>query len=193
MSRPRKLLPALFFAVLFGALGSGLFAQTAAPATAPAKPWYAARLEGLGFTVFPKPVPIDDFTAQALAGGTVKLSEQRGKIILLNFCATRCPPCQKEMPAIEALWKKTKAAKFTVMGVSVGEEPGTVKAFIASKGYTYPIFVDPQGVLGTAFGARSIPTTYVIDKQGQAIAGIIGGAPYDGAEEASIFAELASK
>ncbi|MGO8692112.1 MAG: TlpA disulfide reductase family protein [Rectinemataceae bacterium] len=193
MLRPQTRYPAKLLAILLIALGSGLFAQTVAPAAAQGKPWYAARLESLGFTVFPKPVPVDDFAAEALAGGSVKLSQERGKVILLNFWATWCPPCQKEMPAIESLWKKTKAADFTVMGISVGEEPGTVKDFIARKGYSYPIFVDPQGRLGTAFGARSIPTTYVIDKSGQAIAGIIGGAPYDGAEAASIFAELAAK
>ncbi|HUW42474.1 MAG TPA: TlpA disulfide reductase family protein [Rectinemataceae bacterium] len=191
MLRQRRTIFALLAAFALASLGSSLFAQTAA--SAGAKPWYAARLESLGFTVFPKPVPVPDFSAESLSGGSVNLSQQKGKIVLLNFWATWCPPCQHEMPAIEALWKKTKTAKFTVMGVSVGEQPGTVKDFIARKGYTYPIFVDPEGTLGTEFGARSIPTTYVLDKNGQAIAGIIGGAPYDGAEAASIFAELAAK
>lgn len=169
--------------------GFSLFAQTGVNA----KPWYAAKLESLGFQVFAKPVVVPDFTAQSLSGGSVSLSQEKGKIILLNFWATWCPPCQHEMPAIEKLWKKTKGSRFTVMGISVGEEPGTVKDFIARKGYTYPIFVDPQGMLGTEFGARSIPTTYIIDKNGQAIAGIIGGAPYDSPEAASIFAELATR
>ncbi|HTX71485.1 MAG TPA: TlpA disulfide reductase family protein [Rectinemataceae bacterium] len=193
MHRSTSWLGSLVFSALLACAGATGFGQTAAPSAAPARPWYADRLAQLGFTVFPKPVPIDDFSVQALAGNSVKLSDQRGKVVLLNFWATWCPPCQAEMPAIETLWKKSKSAAFTVMGVSVGEEPATVKGYIARKGYSYPVFVDPQGTLGTAFGARSIPTTFVIDKSGRAIAGIVGGAAYDGTEAEALFAELAAR
>ena len=174
---------------VLGLAASALFAQKVADV----KPWYSSGLEKLGFTVFPKPQALDDFTVQALAGSPAKLSSQKGKIILLNFWATWCPPCKAEMPAIEKLWKKTKDKAFTVMGVSVGEQSGTVKDFIARQGYSYPIFIDPSGALGTAFGARSIPTTYVLDKTGAAIAGKVGGAAYDSDEAIALFAELASK
>ena len=187
MSNPQRL--RLLLVMALGLSMSGLLAQKAAEA----KPWYAGGLEKLGFTVFPKPQALDDFSVSALGGASVKLSEQRGKIVLLNFWATWCPPCRAEMPAIEKLWKKTKDRAFTVMGVSVGEEPGKVKDFIAKMGYSYPIYVDPSGSLGAAFGARSIPTTYILDKKGRAIAGMVGGAPYDGAEALAIFAELAAR
>ena len=158
-----------------------------------ATPWYAGALEKLGFTVFPKPQVLDDFSIQTLGGSTLRLSDQRGRIVLLNFWATWCPPCREEMPAIDKLWQRTKDRPFTVMGVSVGETPATVRAFISRQGYAYPIFVDPTGALGAAFGASSIPTTYILDKTGAAIAGKVGGAPYDGTEAGSIFAELASR
>jgi len=170
-------------------LGSALFAQ----ASVAPKPWYAASLEKLGFIVFPKPQPLDDFTIQALGGSTKRLSDQKGKIVLLNFWATWCPPCRAEMPALEKLWGKSKDKAFTIMGVSVGEKPATVKDFIGSQGYSYPIYLDPDGSLGTAFGASSIPTTYILDKTGAAIAGKIGGASYDSAEAREIFSLLASR
>jgi peroxiredoxin len=157
------------------------------------KPWYAGGLEKLGFTVFPKARVLEDFTAQSLGGSSLRLSDLKGKIVLLNFWATWCPPCRAEMPAIEKLWAKEKDKAFTIVGVSVGEEPATVKDFIARQGYSYPIFVDPSGALGSAFGARSIPTTYVLDKSGSAIAGKVGGAPYDSPEAIAIFSELASR
>lgn len=166
-----------------------LFAQEEATSSA----WYASGLEKLGFTVFPKPQPLEEYVVQALGGARSKLSDQKGKIVLLNFWATWCPPCRAEMPSIDALWKKTKDVNFTVMGVSVGEDPAKVKDFIAGQGYSYPIFVDPSGELGTAFGARAIPTTYILDKTGAAIAGKVGGASYDSAEAVSLFAELASR
>ena len=175
--------------VALGLLASMVFAENGAQP----KLWYASGLEKLGFTVFPKAQALDDFSVNALAGSAVRLSAQKGKIVLLNFWATWCPPCKAEMPAIEKLWARTKDKDFMVMGVSVGEEPGTVKDFIARMGYSYPIFVDPSGALGTAFGARSIPTTYILDKSGAAIAGKIGAAPYDSEEAAAIFAELAAR
>jgi len=168
---------------------TAFFAQN----TAQTKPWYSDGLEKLGFTVFPKPQAVDDFIVRTVDGSFARLSGQKGKIVLLNFWATWCPPCRAEMPAIEKLWAKTKDKAFTVMGVSVGEEPGTVKDFVAREKYTYPLFVDPSGDLGSTFGARSIPTTYVLDKTGQAIAGKVGGAPYDSAEAIALFGELASR
>ena len=185
----RKRYSKLVLIALFGLFSTGLFAQKAAQV----KPWYASGLEKLGFTVFPKPQAVGNFAVQSLNGSSARLSDQRGKIVVLNFWATWCPPCKAEMPAIEKLWSKTKDKAFTIMGISIGEEPDTVKSFIARQGYSYPIFVDPSGDLGSEFGARSIPTTYILDKSGAAIAGKVGGAPYDSAEALALFAELASR
>jgi Thiol-disulfide isomerase and thioredoxins len=164
-----------------------------AQASASTKPWYQEGLQKLGFTVFPKPQALPDFAAHRLDGSTLKLGDFKGKVLLLNFWATWCPPCRAEMPALESLWTKTKDKAFAIMGVSVGEKTQTVKDFIAKAGYSYPIFVDEDGELGSRFGARSIPTTYIIDKSGQAIAGKVGGAPYDGAEAEALFAQLAER
>jgi peroxiredoxin len=157
------------------------------------KLWYSAGLEKLGFTVFPKSVALDDFGVRSPEGTETRLSGLKGKVVLLNFWATWCPPCRAEMPAIDALWRKTKDKAFTVMGVSVGEDSVTVKEFVERQGFLFPIYVDPSGALGSAFGVRSIPTTYVLDKSGAAIAGKIGGAAYDGPESLALFAELASR
>jgi thiol-disulfide isomerase/thioredoxin len=155
--------------------------------------WYANEFEKLGFTVFAQPKEVGDFSAQALSGSKVSLGQLRGKVVILNFWATWCPPCRAEMPALDALWKKDKDKAFTIMGISVGEDERTVKEFIAKEGYGYPIFLDSSGELGSRFGARSIPTTYVLNKAGKAIAGKVGGAEYDSAEAASFFAQLASR
>jgi len=168
-------------------------AALAAQATPEAKPWYAAELSKLGFTVFPEPVDVGDFSVQALGGAPTKLSDQRDKLVLLNFWATWCPPCRAEMPAIEKLWIKAKSGAFTVMGISLGEEEGTVKAFIAKNGFTYPIFLDRSGDVGKAFRADAIPTTYIINKKGKAIAGIVGGAAYESAEAIELFSKLSAE
>ncbi|HET7838737.1 MAG TPA: TlpA disulfide reductase family protein, partial [Rectinemataceae bacterium] len=172
---------------------SGARADTAQKASAAVRPWYATGFEELGFKVFPEPVPVDDFSARMLSGGSSKLSESRGKIVLLNFWATWCPPCREEIPSIQTLWTAMKGKSFSIMGVSIGETEATVRDFVAKNKMSYPVFLDSSGEIGTAFGARSIPTTYVIDKTGRAIAGIVGGAPYDSPKAAALFAELAAR
>jgi thiol-disulfide isomerase/thioredoxin len=171
---------------------SGAIATPVAATTAP-RPWYADRLEKLGFFVFPAPVDVGDFTVESLKGGTASLSQSKGKLVLLNFWATWCPPCRAEMPSIDSLWKKLKDKPFTVIAVSVGEEKATVEKFIAEQKYSYPIYLDPQSKLGSAFNASSIPTTYLIDKTGKVIAGIQGSREYDGPEVQALFQELATK
>jgi len=187
LSRARTSAAALgLLAFLLATLPAG-----AAPATP--RPWYAERLEKLGFTVLPSPVKLEDFTLPAAAGGSGSLFAQKGKIVLLNFWATWCPPCRAEMPSIESLWKKTRDKDFTIMGISVGEQPQTVKDFIAREKYSYPVYLDSSGAIGTRFGARSIPTTYLVDKSGMAIAGIVGGIEYDSAAFLALVSELAAR
>jgi thiol-disulfide isomerase/thioredoxin len=170
-----------------------LASSAQSPASAAPKPWYADRLEKLGFFVFPHAVDVGDFSAEALGGGQADLSSVKGKVVLLNFWATWCPPCRQEMPSIESLWKKTRNLPFTVIAVSIGEEKGTVKKFIDEQKYTYPIFLDPSGRLGAAFNANVIPTTYLLDKSGRAIAGTKGSQEYDSPEFLSLLADLASR
>jgi peroxiredoxin len=165
----------------------------APPAPATPRPWYADRLEKLGFFVFPAPVDVGDFSVETLSGGSYKLSAAKGKIVLLNFWATWCPPCRVEMPSIQALWDKTKDRPFTIIAVSIDDDIGTVKTFIKEHNYTYPVYYDQTKQLGTDFNASSIPTTYIIDKRGRAIAGTKGSREYDSPEILALISELASR
>ena len=186
MNKPRGRisLEALALIVLFA---------VSAPLAAADKPWYAARLAALGFQVYSTPRPAQDFAVAGLDGSKTALSSLKGKIVLLNFWATWCPPCKAEMPSIEALWKATKGKAFTILALSDGESPSDVSAFIKKNGYTYPVFVDPAGSVPQRYGVQGIPTTYVIDKKGMVIARVIGGIEYNSPEALSIFAELAER
>jgi peroxiredoxin len=77
------------------------------------------------------------------------------------------------MPSIQALWDKTKERPFTIIAVSIDDDIATVKTFIEEQKYSYPVYYDQTKQLGAAFNASSIPTTYIIDKRGRAIAGIL--------------------
>lgn len=164
-----------------------------AVAEEPARPWYADKLMAIGFRVFAKPEAAPDFLVESLSNARTRLSDYRGKVVLLNIWATWCPPCKAELPSIQTLWDKNKDRPFVVMAVSQGESRETVASFVSKNGYTFPVFFDPSGRSGDLYGARSIPTTCVIDKEGRLIAYTVGGREYDAPEIIAAFAELADK
>lgn len=127
------------------------------------------------------------------AGKLQPIEQWRGKVLVVNFWATWCPPCREEMPALQALWDKTGERPFVLLAVSVGESRQTVRSFAEKNGYDMPIYLDPTGKAGGAYGARSIPTTFVLDKEGRAIAYAVGGREYDSPEALAFFAELAAR
>ncbi len=155
--------------------------------------WYADRLEKLGFYVFPTPEPIPPFVVKNLSGQDVALSSLSGKVVLMNFWATWCPPCRTEMPSIQVLHKKLAGKAFEVMAISVAEKPSTVKDFLKSNPYDFPMYLDEDGSVSAPFAGRGIPTTFLLDKQGRAIAGFIGARSYDGAEIVALFTELSER
>lgn len=158
------------------------------------KPWYTDRFEALGFYVFPAPVEVPPFSVQPRAGGPALVpSALRGKITLLNFWATWCPPCREEMPSIEKLYAALRGESFAVAAISVKEDAKTVEGFLKQYPYSFPIYLDPSGAASGNFVTRGIPTTFVLDKDARAIAAIIGSRPYDEPEVISLFRDLARR
>lgn len=157
------------------------------------KPWYADQLEKLGFYVFPAPEPIPPFGVKTLRGADTSLASVAGKVVLLNFWATWCPPCRTEMPSIQILNDKLEDSAFAVFAVSVAEKPATVTEFLKANPYSFPMYLDESGSASAPFAGQGIPTTFILDKQGRAIAGIVGARSYDGPEVVALFKELAER
>jgi peroxiredoxin len=148
------------------------------------------KLASLGFQT-PKTESMSrDFTVEDMNGKKVKLSDFKGNVVLLNQWATWCPPCKKEMPSIQRLFEKMKGKSFTVMAVSVGEKKETVAGFLKSNKYSFPIFLDPTGNATADYGTGSIPTTYLIDKNGKILGRIVGGIEWDNPKIVSLINEL---
>ena len=110
-----------------------------------------------------------DFTLTDLDGKSWNLKDLKGKVVLLNFWATWCPPCRKEMPDLEMLYRRFGAQGLIIIGID-DEETETVKPFIAQQGITYPVLLDPGRKVNTLFRIEGIPKTFVYDRDGKIVA-----------------------
>ncbi len=110
-----------------------------------------------------------DFTLTELGGMKWTLKEQRGKVVVVNFWATWCPPCRKEMPDLETLYKQFKDQGLVILAIS-DEDAGKVAPFIAEQKVTYPILLDPGRKVNELFQIEGIPKTFVYDRSGKLVA-----------------------
>lgn len=115
-----------------------------------------------------------DFTLIDLNGNAHTLSDYRGKIVFLNFWATWCPPCRAEMPSMQKLYQSWDKEKYVLLAVDIGQDRERVKSFADENGYTFTILLDSQGRIAGKYGIRGIPTTCLIDQQGNLITRIVG-------------------
>ncbi len=119
-----------------------------------------------------------DFELPDLDGKNIKLSDFKGKVVFLNFWATWCPPCKREIPGFINLINKYGKDGFIVLGVAVDpREFEKVKPYAERIGINYPVVYDKKGVSQLYGGIRSIPTTFVINRQGKVLGQIVGSRP----------------
>ena len=107
-------------------------------------------------------------------GTTTRLSDHRGKVVFLNFWATWCPPCRMEMPHIETLYRELKDAGEVVFLGASSEEKATITAFLQKNGYTFPIVTADQQDVAVTYRTQSIPSIFVIDREGVIRAHLVG-------------------
>ena len=110
-----------------------------------------------------------DFTLNDLQGKQWHLHDLKGKIVLVNFWATWCPPCRKEMPDLQALYDKYKDQDFLVLSIS-DEDMAKVQPFIAQRNITYPVLLDPGRKVNDRFQVEGIPKSFVYDREGNLVA-----------------------
>jgi len=107
-----------------------------------------------------------DFTLRDVNGRTVTLASLKGKVILLNFWATWCPPCKAEMPSMNKLYNEIKAKGFEVVAVSTDNGFSPVKEFLAKTHLDFTVLFDEQKVVAREYKVFSMPTTFLIDRNG---------------------------
>lgn len=110
--------------------------------------------------------PAPDFTLESSKGGYVHLADQRGKVVMLNFWASWCGPCRKEMPLIDSMYQRYGPAGFILYGVNVEEDNTDAKKLLKELGVTFPALFDTESKAGTLYKIDAMPTTVMIDKIG---------------------------
>ena len=127
-----------------------------------------------------------------LDGKAHDLAAYRGKVVLVNFWATWCPPCRREMPSLERLHLKLPDSRFAILAVNVGEDVDTVFAFLGllepAPSYAIPLDLDSRVL--RAWPVKGLPTTFIVDKQGRIAYTAVGGREFDHPEIERVLREL---
>lgn len=168
------------------ALGLLLLAAAAARADLPS-PELSYELTRLD-----KPLPAPDFTLEDMDGAAHQLSDYRGKVVMLNFWATWCPPCRREIPSMESIYRDLADDGFTVLAVNEFEDADHVFAYTGQLSVfpTFPILFDSDSKVSEAYQVKGLPTTFLIDKQGRIVYRAVGGRDFDHPEVRKIVRDL---
>jgi peroxiredoxin len=111
--------------------------------------------------------PAPAFTLTTLAGQPSGLNAYKGQVVMVNFWATWCGPCQQEMPLLDQMYKKYKPAGFTLIGVNVDKEAPAVKQLLERKPVSFPVLLDPANQVSKAYHVDEMPSSVIIDRKGQ--------------------------
>ena len=127
-----------------------------------------------------------DFTLD-LSGKPSHLSDLRGKVVVLNFWATWCPPCLEETPALNRLERHIAARGGMVLGVSVDDDPAAYQKFLKEQGVAFTTYRDPSKKIASDYGTSIYPETYIIDRRGRIARKVIGPQQWDSPDMLAYF------
>lgn len=135
----------------------------------------AAELLGkLNLSGYPPGAKPPEFNGATADGRTMSLVSLRGKVVLLNFWASWCLECRPEMPMFEQLHREFTAQGLGVVGINAREETAAIRGYAKELGLTFPLVLDPRGEINAAYGVIGLPTTFLIGRDGRAVALAVG-------------------
>ena len=117
------------------------------------------------FALVPAPAP--DFTLPSAAGPNLRLQEQRGQVVMLNFWATWCGPCRREMPELNRIYGKYHAAGFVLLGVNVDQDQANARGVASKLGVRFPVLFDAKQSVSRLYDLSTMPSTVLIDRDGR--------------------------
>ena len=138
-----------------------------------------AQQAGSGLTPLPDRPLAPDFTLTDLDGNRHRLADYRGRVLIVNFWATWCPPCRAEMPSMQRAWEQLEGEGIVILGIDVGEDEDTVFQFTADYPVEFPLLLDRDSAVIDRWPVRGLPTTFVVDGAGRIVYQAIGGREWD--------------
>jgi len=144
-----------------------------------AMPLAFAQQVGKGVTTITKMHQASEFSLTDVDGRQYRLSDYRGRVVIVNFWATWCPPCREEMPSLQSASEQLKKDKIDVLGINVGEDEETIFQFTANYPVKFPLLMDKDSKVISQWPVRGLPTTFVINSRGQVVFQAIGGRKWD--------------
>jgi peroxiredoxin len=131
----------------------------------------------------PKDVPLavsagasaPDFSLETMSGEKISLAQLRGKVVIVNFWATWCPPCRSEMPSMELLHQTFKDEGLVLLAINVEKEgPSLVADFLTENPYSFPVLLDEQATVQNLYGVFQFPESFIVDRNGKVVKKVIG-------------------
>ena len=108
-----------------------------------------------------------DFTLKSVAGVNLRLQEQRGRVVMVNFWATWCGPCRQELPHLNSLYDKYRASGFVLLGVNIDDDPRAAASLAAKLGLRFPVLLDTDKKVSRVYDMSAMPATLLIDRDGR--------------------------
>ena len=140
--------------------------------------WSASAFAGQLLTPYKGPQPAPDFELVDVDGEKHRLSDYRGKPLIINFWATWCPPCREEMPSMNRAWRKVKD-DIAMLAINVGEDEDTIFIFSADYPIDFPVLLDRSGAVIKQWPVKGLPTTFVLDREGNIRYTAVGAREWD--------------
>ncbi len=120
-----------------------------------------------------------NFILNDIDGNEHKLSSYRGKVVLVNFWATWCPPCRDEMPSMDRAYEKFKQSNIVMLAINIGEDEDTIFKFTGNYPVSFPLLMDQDSRVIKQWPVTALPTTYIVDPAGRLFYRAIGGREWD--------------
>ncbi|MGD9044145.1 MAG: TlpA disulfide reductase family protein [Desulfobacterales bacterium] len=181
------ILPAIILLTMSAGLGLSLFYNGFFAIAGSQDPSLERLFSNMGILKIPHISQPVEIQLKDVFGNTVSLADFRGKVVFLNFWATWCPPCIIEMPPMEKLHRRYKDKDFAMVAINLQETDAQVKSFFDKYKLSFTALLDSNGEVATWFGVGSLPTTFVLDKQGRIIGSALGPREWDSQASIALF------
>lgn len=137
----------------------------------------------------------DTLQVTDLEGNQADLSQYKGGLVLINFWATWCPPCIKEMPSLQRLQQQFEPNEFRIVLINLGQTASTVNSFFKAKSFAFslPVYLDDKGITFTSLGIEGMPSSYLLNANGNPIETIAGSREWDHPENINAVRQLITR